>query len=85
MWDENKQIWAKHISESHFAVRDSAIITEICAGLQPILSQHASAGGDPNAFLEHISFLSMMNEKRGDAEGLFKRFTTYLKSLLLAL
>ena len=33
MWDENKQIWAKHISESHFAVRDSATITEILRGL----------------------------------------------------
>ncbi len=47
MWDENKQIWAKHISESHFAVRDSATITEICAGLQSILSQHAPQGETP--------------------------------------
>ena len=52
MWDENKQIWARHISESHFAVRDSATITEICAGLQSILSQHASAGGRPQCVRE---------------------------------
>ena len=48
MWDDNKQIWAQHICESHFAVRDSATITEICAGLQSILSQHASVSGDPS-------------------------------------
>ena len=47
MWDENKQVWAKDISESHFAVRDCATIKEICAGLQSIVAEHAVAGGRP--------------------------------------
>ncbi len=79
MWDENKQVWAKHIRKSHFAVRDSATITEICAGLQTILSQHDAAGGDPSAFVDHISFLSMMNDKRGDAEDTFRKIHDVLE------
>ena len=38
-----------------------------------MLSMHDPAGGDPDAFADHISFLSMMNEKRGDAEPIFGR------------
>ena len=38
-----------------------------------MLNLHDPAGGDPDAFADHISFLSMMNEKRGDAETIFGR------------
>ena len=38
-----------------------------------MLNLHDPAGGDPDAFADHISFLSMMNEKRGDAEPIFGR------------
>ena len=71
LWEENQQIWSKHISKSHFAVRDSGLVMDVHAGLQSILSQNDPAGGDPNAFSDHISFLSMMNEKRGDAQPTF--------------
>ena len=61
-WEEGRQIWSKHVSKSYFAVRDCALVSDICAGLQTILSQNDPAGGDPIAFADHISFLSMMNE-----------------------
>ena len=56
------------------------LITEICAGLQTILSQNDAAGGDPIAFADHISFLSMMNEKRGDAEDSFRKVRDALEA-----
>ena len=73
LWGENRQVWAKHISKSTFAVRDCGLVTDICAGLQSILAENDPAGGDPSAFSDHITFMSMMNEKRGDAAPSFSR------------
>ena len=80
MWEEGRQIRSKHISKSHFAVKDCALISDIHAGLQTILSQNDAAGGDPIAFADHISFLSMMNEKRGDAADSFRRVRDALEA-----
>ena len=83
MWHENKHVWSKHINESSWAVRDSATILEILAGMQTIVANNSEAGGDPSAFADHITFMSMMNEKRGDLQEKIVRRTKHLSCIQL--
>ena len=77
-WVDSKHVWSRFISESHWGIRDSGTILDIVAALQTIVAEHGEAGGDPCMFQDHINFLSMQNEKKGNLHDNFRKANAYL-------
>ena len=60
------------MSDSKWAIKDGGHIIDIVKALEELLESDDGVGGDPGKFQDHLSFLSMMNEKKG---GLGPTFT----------
>ena len=85
MWNENRQIWARHIAEAHFSVIDAAKITAINKGLEALLNAKEPNRGNPMSFSDQIVFMSSMNEKKPNLDWTFEEVRGDLEKSLLAL
>ena len=66
MWSENRQIWARHVSEAHFTVNDNAKIVAIYKALEALLSAKDANRGNPATFSDQVVFVTSMNEKESE-------------------
>ena len=71
-WQDNQFVWGRYVTDSKWAINDGGHIMDIVKALQEILEADDEVRGDPGKFQDHLSFLSMMNEKK---HGLGPTFT----------
>ena len=66
------------MSDSKWAIKDGGHIIDIVKALEELLESDDGVGGDPGKFQDHLSFLSMMNEKKGGLDPTFTYANEYL-------